>query len=1366
MENKTIKILTIDDNQDNLITLKALLRDIFPDALLFMATSGVKGLELAASEKPDVILLDVIMPGMDGFEVCRKLKADAALCDIPVVFVTAIRGDKESRILALESGAEAFLSKPIDESELTAQIRAMLKINRANLEKRNEKERLSALVEERTSELQKKNLLSLNLLDDLKTEIEARKKTESELRLSEEKFSKSFYTSPDSIIINRLDDGKIVEVNDGFKKIMGYEGSEVIGKTTTELNIYINPEERNSIIHELKTTGKVKDIECWFANKNGIPLLGLLSAVVIDIGGIKHIFSTTRDITDRELAIAKLRESEEFSSYLLQTIPFGMDIVDEKGAILFQSDNLKKLCREDAIGCTCWELYRDDKKQCTDCPLNKGIRLGVTDVYESAGVLGGKTFEVTHTGIIHKGKEALLEIFVDITGRKRAEQELIAARDHAEESEAIIKAALENSQAGIAIAEVPSGKLKYVNKAALLIRDKEYDEIVKDIDIDSYVASWQILHFDGTPFKADEVPLARAILYGETNSREFIVRRDNNEDRYVWANAAPIFNPKGIQTSAIVVFLDITERKQTEKELKESEEKYRLAEIDLLEAQRLANIGSWHWDLKTGLVAWSKELCNINGHNPDIPAPVFADMASFYTAQSWKVINEAVARTFNTGEPYNLDFEMVKPDGTIIYTNTRGCANYDEAGEMVNLHGTVQDITERKQLEDVHAFLSTSGYPGSNENFFESLAKYLAQILDSEYVCIDKLEGDGLSAQTVAIYNEGKFDANVSYTLRQTPCGEVVGKTICCFPENVCQLFPQDEALQELKAHSYIGTTLWSFEGKPIGLIAIIGQKPLRNTAFAESVLKLVAIRAAGELERMQAEEKLLRSEKELIRAQEITHIGSWYLEIATNQVVWTEELYRMYGFDPALPPPPYTEHQKLFTPESWEVLSSSLAKTRETGIPYELELKTVKADGSNGWMWVRGETEQDREGKTIGLWGAAQDITERKLAEVELLKAREHAEESDRLKSAFLANMSHEIRTPMNAILGFAELLKIPGLTGDQQQEYIGIIKKSGDRMLNIINNIVDISKIESGQMTHNVTETDINETLEFVYNFFEPEAKSKGVELLITHKLPADRAIIETDREKIYAILTNLIKNAIKFSDTGTIRIGTQLKGRFLEFFVTDKGIGIPYSRQHAIFERFIQADISDKRAFQGAGLGLSISKAYAEMLGGKIWVESLEGEGATFYFSIPYKTKKELNAGVWYVDPAEVNFQESKKLKVLVVEDDEISQRLVNLAVGKISKEILNVNSGIAAVEVCRKTPDIDLILMDIKMPIMDGYETTELIRRFNKETVIIAQTAFGLSGDKEKAIAAGCNDYIAKPLNIAMLTKLIQTHFNVF
>ena len=171
----------------------------------------------------------------------------------------------------------------------------------------------------------------------------------------------------------------------------------------------------------------------------------------------------------------------------------------------------------------------------------------------------------------------------DIDEIKRSHAELLTIKERAEESEANLKAALENSQAGIAIAEYPSGKLKYVNKAALLIRDKEYDEIVKDIDLVNYVASWQILHFDGTPYQTDEVPLARAILYGETSSREFIVRRDDNEDRYVWANAAPIYNAKGIQTSAIVVFLDITLRKQAEQAL--------LAKIDELERFQKITIG-------------------------------------------------------------------------------------------------------------------------------------------------------------------------------------------------------------------------------------------------------------------------------------------------------------------------------------------------------------------------------------------------------------------------------------------------------------------------------------------------------------------------------------------------------------------------------------------------------------------------------------------------------------------------------------------------------------------------------------------------------------------------------------------------------
>ena len=259
------------------------------------------------------------------------------------------------------------------------------------------------------------------------------------------------------------------------------------------------------------------------------------------------------------------------------------------------------------------------------------------------------------------------------------------------------------------------------------------------------------------------------------------------------------------------------------------------------------------------------------------------------------------------------------------------------------------------------------------------------------------------------------------------------------------------------------------------------------------------------------------------------------------------------------------------------------------------------------------------------------EDITKITLTTSELIKAKERAEESDRLKSAFLANMSHEIRTPMNGILGFANLLKEPDLTREEMNTYIGIIEKSGDRLLNIINDLINISKIEAGQMEVAVSATNINEQIEFIYTFFKPEVEKKGMKLFCKKTLPADKAIVNTDCEKIYAILTNLVKNAIKYSYTGSIEFGYDVNAIAamehaplpqLQFYVKDTGIGIPSNRQEAIFERFVQADISDKMARQGAGLGLSISKAYVEMLGGKIWVESEEGKGSTFYFTIPYK------------------------------------------------------------------------------------------------------------------------------------------------
>ena len=384
-----------------------------------------------------------------------------------------------------------------------------------------------------------------------------------------------------------------------------------------------------------------------------------------------------------------------------------------------------------------------------------------------------------------------------------------------------------------------------------------------------------------------------------------------------------------------------------------------------------------------------------------------------------------------------------------------------------------------------------------------------------------------------------------------------------------------------------------------------------------------------------------------------------------------------------------------------------------------------------------------------------------RKKNQEELLAAKKKAEESDRLKSAFLANMSHEIRTPMNSILGFISLLQDPNLTGEERNEYFSIVKKGGERLLNTIHDIIDISKIESGEMMVTNQELDINEMNHNLHNLFRPEAEAKGLIFNQPVKLLKEQALVKTDRNKVYSVMTNLIKNALKYTKKGSIEMGCLREPDHVLFYVKDTGIGVSVDKRQVIFERFVQADVSNTRSYEGAGLGLSISKAYVEMLGGKIWVESVVNQGSIFYFQMPVSelaivTVKSVS------DESVTRKHEHMPLTILVVEDDQASFEYVNTILKKEKHKIIHVISGLEAVVHCRQNPDLDIVLMDVKLLDIDGYEATRRIRTYNKEIPIVAVSAFAFQEDREKALECGCDGYVSKPLKKEFLLAIINKY----
>jgi two-component system CheB/CheR fusion protein len=506
----------------------------------------------------------------------------------------------------------------------------------------------------------------------------------------------------------------------------------------------------------------------------------------------------------------------------------------------------------------------------------------------------------------------------------------------------------------------------------------------------------------------------------------------------------------------------------------------------------------------------------------------------------------------------------------------------------------------------------------------------------------------------------------------------------------------------------------------------------------------------------------LIQSQKKLNKAQEISLSGSWSYNQKTKELEWSDQAYRLFGYDPGELILTESTFLSLIHPEDKDEFLSALKLTMEKSVPFDMELRIINANGKMMYMHAVGGIIIDSRANSSSFEGQFRDITIRKKAELELIKSKEKAEESDRLKSAFLANMSHEIRTPMNGIIGFSQLLKEKSLTPEKRDEFINIIANNGKALLNLIDDIIDLAKIESGHMTIETVPCRANSIMFELYQQFLEILQIKEKENLeFQYFVPEEQVDVVTDPNRLRQILSNLLDNAIKFTEKGFIQFGFEInEDKYLTFYVKDSGIGIPGEKQLSVFERFRQINETYNRLYGGTGLGLAISRNLAHLMGGELWLESKEKIGTSFYLSLPYitipvkpdtipKAKQiiKIPTGSW------------KKNTILIVEDEPLNLFMLKEFLRPSGIRIIHAGTGDDALKFYHDNNDIDVILMDIRIPGMNGYDATREIRKSSKKIPIIAQTAYAMQEDRKKCIEAGCNDFLSKPLNKELLLQSI-------
>ncbi|WP_347838821.1 PAS domain S-box protein [uncultured Draconibacterium sp.] len=1164
----------------------------------------------------------------------------------------------------------------------------------------------------------------------------------------------TFFDQPMNMHLIGTIQGEILKVNKGWEEALGYTKEETLGKNIMD---FIHPDDVEPTVNELKNleNGKITFyFENRYRHKNGKYLTLAWSAIYNTSGKLLH--GVAKDITQQKAYHEQLLKSEENYKALSENAKHIILTHTQQGEITYVNKfalDFINLPKEQIIGLNFEDLISDEDEK-------KVMRKRVEGFMKSSQNIHQYELKIK----LPSGQECILEVVgSQINPKDKNSQVLITAYDITERKaiqEALLKSEenykmLAENAKHLIVRHRPDGEIIYANKFAINYIGLPEKELI-GMDIKALI---------GDKAKAEHNQQIKTFQENiDTNNRhhfELELERGAEASRYLDVMASPIISAKKLDSILIAAY-DITERKQTEQKIKQQNEEYEALNEELRQindelynsirreeeindrfnkAMEATSDGLWDWNLITNDIYYSTRWKAMLGYQDDELPNDFSVWEKLTDPEdvkrAWNMLNALIK---GKEEKFDIEFKMKHKSGHWVDIHSRADVFKNEEGKAIRVVGTHTDITLKKKAEDEIRHLNTRFDLATDS---ANIGVWDLDLVNNQLSWDDRM---------FKLYGLEKDTFGGAYETWQNGI----------HPDD---LHRADEEVQQAirgeKQFDTVFRVVWP-------------NKEIRHMrAFAQVKFDAsgTAIRMTGVnydiTERKQAEEKLRKSEQELMlsdsryrKAEEMGKVGNWEYNIQTTEFWASDESKRIYGFG---------LEQKSFTTEKVEScipererVHQALVDLIEKDKPYNLEFDIIANDtGERKTITSKAELIKDEDGAPLKVVGVIQDITERVKAEKELLVAKEQAEESNRLKSEFLHNMSHEIRTPMNGIMGFANLLEEPETSEEQRKYYTSIIQNSSNQLLRVIDDILEISILETKQQQLVNKRFLLNDFVMELFAIFDLKAKDRKLPFFVKKGLADEESAITCDKTKLNKIISNLLENAFKFTSEGFVELGYYPDNENIVLYVKDTGTGISKENRERIFKRFSQEHKGIAQSHGGLGLGLSIAKENAQLLGGEIMVDSEKGKGSTFKLILPFKTELK--------EQADSNKQTTGKsltkkqhCKILVAEDEEVNYLYLETilkSVADIGCEVIHAKNGKEAVEACEKDREIDLILMDIKMPVMDGYEATQKVKKICPDVPVIAQTAYSTQADKNLALQHGCDGFISKPIEKESILELL-------